>query len=288
MEGMQEDFYDEEKALKQFKRELKQLKNSMSFNYRDVAVPDFLGGYPTYQQGDALKLTSYLIKGLDDEYFKDLNDTICFGVDGNSILCNVYYPTGDVQTVVDRKANTGHIIVASEVGLDLPYEYSKNKDKIEYLDYYEDEESGVLLYFYSISKDYLYRENRVMAVLGTRKFGKYYSGVRLMTTHGYTLYIFIVPYSEKVNMDTRVIMVGNNCLDPNVMQEYIGFLTQGGFIVDPNVFSGEFFEVLYGFDYERFEQLSVSKRDLEETAFEDSFNKLYDEDEKDDLFDDVV
>lgn len=216
--------------IKEFRDMVKSVRTQNSFNIDLIVTP------PLEQQIDTgIKV---YINNIEDKIYGKLNKNYVTDIQQRTVTRNIYWKSGEVKGTEDFHAGSNRIIVRTELQIGIPFGYQPDDKDLEYVDYRDTQlPDGNIrrFYFYAIPTKYLYRVSNTALVLADKKKPNHYGGVRLLSTWGYYIYLYIVNVKGLKDIDTqRIIKTGIN---PNTLYQsrdlIIEYLTETEQIFNP-------------------------------------------------------
>lgn len=156
--------------------------------------------------GEIVTKDKVYIKGIEEEYFKELNDTEAIVWSGGKLKRRKFdyksdyildkngkYITEDVTVPHDSIA----IISDKKIGVPTRFKSKENFINVEMVQSKED--PSIKRYIYIVPRQYCYKLNQTALVLSLNKMRTYYNGVGLAMKNGYTVFVYIIPYKPTHN-----------------------------------------------------------------------------------------
>jgi hypothetical protein len=199
-----------------FAREFRDMMNgrrsmSQSFNLVDLPLPELdtmINGVPKGQMA--------LIKGLKEPFFDRLNNEEVQLVGRTTLQKRQVLSDGSFRTNDEGKyeytqvpVSHGCVAILSKTSIGLKRMHNGREHKVSegfrYVDYVETNSGRK--YIYIIPKSFAFRLNMCALVLTPNKRRLYFKGCKLALQNGVYVYLYIVPYRYRENMDVRVLGV---------------------------------------------------------------------------------
>lgn len=157
--------------------------------------------------GEVINNDKVYIKGIEEEYFSNLNDTEAIVWSGGKLKRRKYdyqrnyirdkngnYVTEDVVIPHDSIA----IVSDKRIGVKTDFKSKENFINVEMIQSKED--PSIVRYIYIVPRKYCYKLNQTALILSLNKMRSYYQGVSLAMTNGYTIFVYIIPYKPTRNV----------------------------------------------------------------------------------------
>lgn len=195
---------NEEIFFKEFNQMMQQLKGYNGYkDLSEIPLPS------TLQLTGALNHDRVRITGINDEYYKALNDTEAMLWDKGALNRRKFDHRGEFMkdkqgnflledVVVPQKC----LAIVSDVKLGVPNGYS-NKEGFTYVDYIQ--KDSLVKYIYIVPRKYLYKIKLTALVLSWYRLRSYYSGIQVSLTNGHILYMYVIPYRKSLTQRARVL-----------------------------------------------------------------------------------
>lgn len=188
---------------------------------------------PKESLGNIVTRDMVYIKGIDEEYYNNLNNTEAMIWSHGKLCRRTFdykgeYIKDENGNYVTKDVTLPHecIAVISTVKIGVPVKF-KPKKPFEYVDCIArqlPDGTKETCYVYIIPREYCYKLNQTALVMSMNKLRTYYSGASLALRNGYTLYLYVVPYRPTTNR-ARSYRVLSTKTDINYSRE-IGNLMQ--------------------------------------------------------------
>lgn len=185
------------------------------------------------------KKAKVLMRGIQDEYYKQLNDTTAILLTGCSLYRRKYNKDGflknkEGEVLKDRYAVPRECVaVLSNKRLGVPLKH-RPVEKFDYVDYYTVKGVGIS-FIYIIPRKYCYRLNEVALLLSQTKQNSSYGGYQLSLQNGYYAYLQVVPYRPKLlERDCKVLGVFNKVNLEQEINKVIEEWVKSGILFDLN------------------------------------------------------
>lgn len=190
----------EEIFAKEFKAMCQQRKAMTgAINLHAISVPE---GLSCPVDPAVSKMSKVRIKGVQEEYFSQLNDTDVylwvrprlmrrtFDCDGRFIRDSKTnkYITKDVTLPQNCCA------IVTEKSIKVPLKF-KSREDFEYVDYATSGNKRYMIYI--VPKRYCYKVNELCMVMSFTRLRSVYSAMELKLMSGHTLYVSVIPYNPR-------------------------------------------------------------------------------------------
>lgn len=190
--------------VREFRDMIRNIRTQTTFSINKILLPSVAN---TVNPG--IKL---FIDGIVDPIYSSLNKTYVTKQEQKTITRNIYWNSGEIKDKEDFHAGADRMIVRTENSINLPYKYQPSDKELEYIDYRDinldtyDTIPPTRFFYYAIPTKYLYRVTNTALVLSDKKKPNHYGGVRLMTTWGYYIYLYIVNVKGLKDIETQRII----------------------------------------------------------------------------------
>lgn len=183
------------------------------FSIKDIPCPDL--GLITADDYVAGGKLAY-VKGIDEPFFSDLNNTNVEVVKGRSFKKRVSYFDENGKTqfrkekdgqgmTIDVNAEKGFVGVYSSVNIHLPNKIEVEGQKRNYnptkgfrfVDFIDTDKGRK--YLYLIPMKYVYPMELCGLVISLNKHRAYYKGCKVALTNGHYVYVYSIPYKYREN-----------------------------------------------------------------------------------------
>lgn len=210
------------------KRELRQVLQSTPQNSRVFDLPRPPAGWVSSSN------RVYRVKGVTDEFYGLLNDTLVTGTGSLKILKTVRKDAGsslrsgqwDETHQVEVPTPSGSLAVLSPTNLKLPYKYEASSPGMGFGQVLEVD--GVNQYVYFLPKTSLYKVNLTALVVSKRTMNAYEGRVFKTWNFG-TIYLYVIPYTPNKTYESTVILsVGSGVNYTEEVQQYLQILFAAG------------------------------------------------------------
>lgn len=193
---MTTEFLDKQ-FVKEFKQVCNQLRSQYSFNIQEIPnLPHLI---------EQLDLSKKLkIEGLTEAYLDELNGQYVDWLKQRVIDKNIYWNSGEVKKTVKYSVKKGTQLIRTTLNLKLPANVAFSEEGLEYVDYVDIENKR--FFYYTIPDKYLYEVKETALVISERLKPQHYGGYRLVSTKGYTFYLYIVHLKNFKMIDTQKIL----------------------------------------------------------------------------------
>jgi hypothetical protein len=199
-----------------FAKEFRDMMNgrrsmTQSFNLVDLPLPELetmINGVPKGQMA--------LLKGIKEPFFDRLSNEEVQLVGRTTLQKRQVLSDGSFRTNKEGKyeytqvpVSHGCVAILSRTSIGLKRTVDGRSHKVSegfrYVDYVETNTGRK--YIYIIPKSFVYRLNMCALVLTPNKRRLYFKGCKLALQNGVYVYLYVVPYRYRENMDVRVLGV---------------------------------------------------------------------------------
>lgn len=218
----------------------KEFKETMAVNRQRFGTMS-LGQIPLPENIKSLSkeplLEKVFIRGLDEDYFKELNDRGHYWLKKGNLRRRQFNYKGFKK---DKKGGfiyedvtipRGFTAIATDVNIKVPEGY-KSQYGCEYIDYVVDKK-GVKQYMYIVPKEKCFELNQVSLVLSTKALRSHYGGVSLVFNNGQLVYLFLVPFNQRLSKLQRVLVTRSSLQFPEML-DLSKFWIAKGYLLNPN------------------------------------------------------
>lgn len=193
--------------IREFRDMVRSIRTQSQFNINMIHLPAIEESIDT-----GIKV---LIDGIDDKYYGLLNNLYVTKLEQRSVERNIYWNSGEIKGTETFNAGANRLIIRTDCNIKLPFRYISEFDKdLEYIDYrITNLPNGetIVFYYYAIPTKYLYNVTNTALVLSDKKKPKHYGGLRLLTTWGYYIYVYMVNVKGLKDIETqKIIKTGIN------------------------------------------------------------------------------
>lgn len=183
------------------------------FSIKDIPCPDLgLITADDYVAGGKLAF----VKGIDEPFFSDLNNTNVEVVKGRSFKKRLSYFDENGKTQFRKEKDgqgmtteitveKGFVAVYSSINIHLPNKVEVNGEKKNYnptkgyrfVDFMDTDKGRK--YLYLIPMQYVYPMELCGLVISLNKHRAYYKGCKVALTNGHYVYVYSIPYKYREN-----------------------------------------------------------------------------------------
>lgn len=203
-----------------FHKEFRDMMNgrksiSQNFNLVDLPLPNLdtmINGIPKGQMA--------LVKGIKEPFFDRLNNTEVQLVGRTTLKKRQVLSDGGFRKNKDGNYEYtqipvphGHVAILSKLSIGLKRKVTINgverlhkvSEGYRYIDYAETRSGRK--YIYIVPKEFVYRLSMCALVLTPNKRRIYFQGCKLALQNGNYVYLYVIPYKYRENLDSRVLGV---------------------------------------------------------------------------------
>lgn len=220
---MATEFLDKQ-FIKEFRQVCTTLRAQNAFNIATVPLPQ------TLPEPDLLK--KLVIKDVTDKYLQPLNNAQVDWLNMRTLERNVYWNSGEVKRQEKYTVPKGSQLVRTQLNLAVPAKHKYTDTGVDYIDYKD--ENGTRYFYYTLPDTYCYEVQETALVISERLKPSHYGGVRLVTTTGYTFYLYIVPMKRFKKIDSqRILATGVGVEYRDIIQDLLSYWIVESFIFNP-------------------------------------------------------
>lgn len=237
-----------------FSREFSDMMNerkaqNTGFSIKDIPCPDLgLITADDYVVGGKLAF----VKGIDEPFFSDLNNTNVEIVKGRSFKKRMSYFDENGKTqfrkekdgqgmTTDIQLDTGFVAVYSSINIHLPNKVEVNGEKRNYnatkgykfVDFVDTDKGR--RYLYMIPMQYVYPMELCGLVISLNKHRAYYKGCKVALTNGHYVYVYSIPYKYRENSGYYLIGAKPNPNFDKEMNQLLDYWMKHNILFDLNM-----------------------------------------------------
>ena len=210
--------------IKEFRDVCLQLKGQNSFNIQGIPIPE------KYQKPDTYKKLT--VRGLKDLYLQPLNEAQVDWLQERTIDQNIYWNSGEIKRQERFSVPAGAQLVRTTQNLEVTATHKYADELVTYVDYKD--EDNKRYFYYTLPDTNLYENQATALVIAQRIKPNHLGGVRLVSTKGYTFFLFIVPVKHYKNIDSQRILATQSGVEyTEAIQELQTYWLEQQFTFDP-------------------------------------------------------